>query len=69
MKLQNKIDRLENIIETYDTSLSSISGMITACLNEHELSDWQAKSVLRCILATASFYASETRNDLESLDD
>lgn len=69
MKQQDKINILVDVAHTGDTALSSISGMITACINDEELTDWQAKSILRCILATASYYAGINDTALESLND
>lgn len=69
MKLQDKIEKLEEVANTYDMALSSISGTVSACLNEDEISDWQARSILRCILATAAYYADINRAELGKLDD
>lgn len=69
MKQQDKINILLDIAQTSDTALSSIAGMITACLNDDELTDWQAKSILRCILSTASYYGGMNDKTLERLDD
>ena len=69
MKLQDKINKLEEVVNTYDVALSSISGTISACLSEDEISDWQARSILRCLLATAAYYADINRGELGALDD
>ena len=69
MKLQDKIDKYEEAVNTYDTALSSISGTISAVLNEPDITDWQARSVLRCLLATAAYYADITREELGAIDD
>jgi hypothetical protein len=69
MKLQDKINKLEEIAETYDMALSNITGTITACLGEDELSDWQARSILRTILATSAYYAEMAKTELKELND
>ena len=69
MKQQDKINLLIDVAHAGDTALSSISGMVTACLNDDELTDWQAKSILRCVLATASYFAGINEKTLEALDD
>lgn len=70
IKNEDRIDTLTDAVKLYDTGLSSICGLITACLNEEELTPWQACSILRCILSTATYYAQtndelllETKND------
>jgi len=69
MNKQDKIELLNQAVQLCDTGLSSIAGMATACINEDELSDWQAKSILRCILATATHYGILNQELMEKTDD
>lgn len=68
-KLHEELARLEEAIDTYDNSLSSIAGMITAALNEPNLSDWQAKGILRCVLASCAYYADNAKKELGENDE
>lgn len=69
MKLENTIEALHDVIETYDAALSSLSGMLTAVLAEEEINDWQARGIIRCAMATAVYYADSAKKDLENINE
>jgi len=72
MKKQNKTELLKEFkeaIQLYDSGLSSIAGMVTACLNEDELTPWQARSILKCVLSTATHYGMLNDDTLEKTND
>ena len=64
-RLQDKIEALYDVIDTYDAALSALSGMLTTTLSEAEISDWQARSIIRCCMATSVYYADSAKKELE----
>lgn len=68
-RLENKIEKLYDVIDTYDAALGSLSGMLTAALGEENISDWQARGIIRCSMATAVYYADSAKKELELVNE
>ena len=68
-KLQDNIEALYDVIDIYDSALSALSGMLTATLNEPDISDWQARSIIKCAMATSVYYADNAKKEMEAINE